>query len=243
MNLRQGTFRLHRWLGLVIALQLLAWSLGGLYFTLFDIETIRGTADAVEMAPVSIELPAVLADAGAVARIAGREVVAAVLTTRRGRAVWELQGPEGRPLVLADPGDGALIPPVTSGEAERIARIDFRHPAGIVEAVWIESDPPLEFRGGRLPVWQVVLDHPKKVTLYIDPVNGEVLARRSRKWRIFDFFWMLHIMDYSEREDFSHPLLTAAALLAVLSALSGVLLWGYRIFRPRRQPVRPRRDG
>ena len=81
------------------------------------------------------------------------------------------------------------------------------------------------------------------MNLYIDPVNGEVLSRRSRKWRIFDFFWMLHIMDYGEREDFHHPLLTAAALLAVLSALSGILLWGYRIFRRRRHPVRPHRGG
>jgi len=243
MNLRQGTYRLHRWLGIVVALQLLAWSLGGLYFTLFDIEEIRGTADAVETAPVPLLLPEVLADAGAVARAAGQEVLAAVLTTRRGRTVWELQGLDRRPLVLADPDGGALIPPVTAEEAERIALADFVHPARVVEAVWIESEPPSEFRGGRLPVWQVALDHPKKVNLYIDPVNGEVLARRSGKWRVFDFFWMLHIMDYGEREDFHHPLLTAAAFLAALSALSGILLWGYRLFRPRRHPVRPHRDG
>ncbi len=243
MNPRRGTYRLHRWLGLLVALQLLAWSLGGLYFTLFDIDEIRGTADAAESAPVPIQLPEVLADAGAVARAAGQQVFAAVLATRRGRTVWELQARDGRPLVLADPSTGDLIAPVTSNEARRIALADFIHEAQVVKAVWIESDPPVEFRGGRLPVWQVVLDHPKKVNLYIDPVNGEVLSRRSRKWRIFDFFWMLHIMDYGEREDFHHPLLTAAALLAVLSALSGILLWGYRIFRPRRRPGHPLRDG
>jgi len=243
VNLRQGTYKLHRWLGLVVALQLLAWSLGGLYFTLFDIDEIRGTADAVEERPVPVALPELLADAGAVARLAGQEVLAAALTTRRGRTVWELQGVNGRPLVLADPDTGDLIAPVDSSEAERIALADFLHPARVGDVVWIEADPPVEFRGGRLPVWQVVLDHPKKVSLYIDPVNGEVLARRSRKWRIFDFFWMLHIMDYGEREDFNHPLLTAAATLAVLSALSGILLWGYRLFRPRRRPDRPRRDG
>ena len=240
---RQGIYKLHRWLGLVIALQLLAWSLGGLYFTLFDIETIRGNADSAEIAPAPIELPAVLADAGAVARIAGQEVLAAVLTTRRGRTVWELQGTGGRPLMLVEPADGGFVSPVTAGEAKRIALADFIHPAEVAGTVWIDVDPPVEFRGGRLPVWQVALDHPKRVNLYIDPVNGEVLARRSRKWRIFDFFWMLHIMDYGQREDFHHPLLTGASSLAVLTALSGILLWGYRMFRPRRRPVRPPRDG
>lgn len=243
MSLRQGTYRVHRWLGLVIALQLLAWSLGGLYFTLYPIEEIRGDADAAATDPAPVPLPAVLSDAGAVARAAGQDVLAAVLTTRRGRTVWELQGRDGRPLVLAEPETGTLIRPVTSTEAERIALADFIHEAGDVQAVWIETDPPVEYRGGRLPVWQVELDHPKKVTLYIDPVNGEVLSRRSRKWRIFDFFWMLHIMDYGEREDFNHPLLTAASALAVLTALTGVLLWGYRVFRPGRRPGRLHRGG
>jgi len=243
MNLRLGAYRLHRWIGLIVGLQLLAWSLGGLYFTLFEIETIRGDTDAAVRAPAPIVLPELLADAGAVARITKQEVLAAALINRRGRLVWELQGAAGRPLVLVDPSDGDLIPPVTADEAERIALSDFIHEARVVETVWIEAEPPLEFRGGRLPVWQVVLDHPKKVNLYVDPVNGEVLSRRSRKWRIFDFFWMLHIMDYGQREDFHHPLLTAAALLAVFSALSGILLWGYRLFRPRRRPDHLRRGG
>ena len=212
----------------------MAWSLGGLYFTLFDIGEIRGVADAaVYDLPAPVELPEILASAGAVASAAGQEVIAAVLTTRRGRTVWELQGRGGRPLVLVNPATGDLVSPVTSEEARRIALADFIHPARVVEAVWIEADPPGEFRAGRLPAWQVILDHPKHVHLYIDAVNGEILARRNRKWRIFDFFWMLHIMDYSEREDFHHPLLTAAGVLAALTALSGVMLWGWRL-RPRR---------
>ena len=35
---------------------------------------------------------------------------------------------------------------------------------------------------------------------------------------------MLHIMDYSEREDFSTPWLTLVAALGVLSAASGLTL-------------------
>ena len=42
----------------------------------------------------------------------------------------------------------------------------------------------------------------------VDAGSGEVTAVRHDRWRLFDWFWMLHIMDYDERSDFSTPLLT-----------------------------------
>jgi len=51
--------------------------------------------------------------------------------------------------------------------------------------------------------------------------NGDLVTRRNRLWRIYDFAWMLHIMDYREREDFNHPLLVSASFLALLVVLSG----------------------
>jgi hypothetical protein len=240
MNVRKNTFRLHRWLGLIIGLQLLAWSLGGLYFTLFDIDAVRGDMDAVEQEPAPLVLPenGILArDAIAVAVAAGvdaGEVLSLAALTRRGRGVWELRGQGRRPLALVELTTGEILPPVSRAEAEAVALADFVHPATVLQATLIEADPPQEFRGGRLPAWQVVLDHPKEVSIYIDAINGQVLSRRNRVWRWFDFFWMLHIMDYDQREDFHHPLLTAASAFAVLTAMTGIVLWGFRLV-PRRK--------
>ncbi len=55
-------------------------------------------------------------------------------------------------------------------------------------------------------------------------VNRE-LDRRTTRWRVFDFFWMLHVLDFESRDDFNHPLLQVAALLGLLIALSGVIFW------------------
>ena len=38
----------HRWLGLIAGIQLLLWTISGLYFTLIPIETIRGNHLLVE---------------------------------------------------------------------------------------------------------------------------------------------------------------------------------------------------
>ncbi len=89
----------------------------------------------------------------------------------------------------------------------------------------------VEFRGGRIPVYQVILDHPKRPHNYVCPLTGEVLKRRNNLRRIFDFFWMLHIMDYGAREDFNHWLLTGTSVLAIMTSASGLALWWWR--RPR----------
>jgi len=67
----------------------------------------------------------------------------------------------------------------------------------------------------------------RHTTLYVSPQTGEVVARRNDLWRAFDFVWMLHIMDYDEREDFNHPLLIATAATALLFVLSGLGMLGY----------------
>jgi hypothetical protein len=84
---------------------------------------------------------------------------------------------------------------------------------------------------GRLPVWRVDFDDRAATTLYIAADNGDVVTRRNRIWRIYDFAWMLHIMDYRERADFNHPLLVWASALAFLVALSGVYLIGVTSWR------------
>jgi hypothetical protein len=50
---------------------------------------------------------------------------------------------------------------------------------------------------------------------------------------------MLHIMDFETREDFNHLLLQIAAVLGLVIALSGVILWAVttRVFRRRPRPV------
>ncbi len=235
MNLRRHTFKIHRWLGLVVSLQLLAWSVGGLYFTLFDIEAIHGTTDSTpQQQPAAIPpeggTTATQAIATAIADgIDQNRVHSVMLLHRRGLLVWELRDSAHHAIALVSVNGGGLLPMVDEEEARKIALADFIHPASVIESRLIEADPPGEFRGRRLPAWRIDLDHSKAVHLYIDAISGKIVARRNRIWRIFDFFWMLHIMDYDEREDFHHPLLTSASILAVLTSLSGVMLWGWRL--------------
>ncbi len=85
----------------------------------------------------------------------------------------------------------------------------------------------MEIQTRRLPLWRVDFADRFSTSFYIDPYTGALATRRHQYWRIFDFLWMLHIMDYSDREDFNNPLIIFVALIAIWLGISGfILLFG-----------------
>jgi uncharacterized iron-regulated membrane protein len=102
--------------------------------------------------------------------------------------------------------------------------------------VWVEeAAPDAEIRGRDLPLWKVGFSVPESLNLYIEPWTGELVARRTARWRVFDFLWMLHIMDFEERDDFNTLLLHLAAALGLVLGITGLIYWlmTTRLFRKR----------
>lgn len=228
--MNRALYFLHRWLGLVVAAQLLAWSAGGLLFSLLDIDDVHGDLDRVRASPSELKVSEgapIIAVERALALV--DHPSRATLVERRGQLVWQIDSESGKRVV--DAHSGALLARVDEAEATRLALADVTGARGVLSVALLEHDPPIEYREKPLPAWQVVVDHDKTIHIYVDAVTGEVTARRNAKWRLYDFFWMLHVMDYGEREDFHHPWLTALAVLAVLVSSSGLVLWGTRAAR------------
>jgi len=82
---------------------------------------------------------------------------------------------------------------------------------------------------------EITYDDNDKTRIYLDAKTAELKAVRTRIWRVFDFMWMLHIMDYKERENFNTWWLRLFSGAAALFALSGLALVAHRVFmRPKR---------
>ena len=60
--------------------------------------------------------------------------------------------------------------------------------------------------------------------VYVDAKNGAIRARRNDVWRRYDFFWMLHTMDYRGRDNFNNPLIVTIGMAALWLSISGVVL-------------------
>ena len=143
------------------------------------------------------------------------------------RAVYEVRGADGP--VLFDASNGERLSPISEEVARAVAEQDFIG-EGALQNIALISDPPPEYRGPR-PVWRADFDDRLRTRLYISPDTGAVTARRNDVWRVYDFFWMLHIMDYGARENFNNPLLRAASAAGFVFALSGLLMLFLRTSR------------
>ena len=217
--------RWHIWLGWLVGVPLLLWTLTGLWMVARPIEEVRGADLRAEAAA----LPSALVPV--VPRLDGRAVDRIDLVPRADRPVWIVRfaGGDRR---AADAGTGAMLPRVDAALAGAIADAALVNP-GEVERVsaFAAVDAPLDLRQERSS-WQVVYRDGLRV--YVDALTGEVLAVRSNQWRWFDFMWGLHIMDLQTREDIHHPLLIGFAALASLSCLFGFAL----LFRRRKARVK-----
>ena len=241
MKPRKATYLMHRWLGAIIAVQLLAWSVGGFVFSILDINDVRGASDANAIVHDPLtpdELGALPEAVAASIRQVGASEIGSVTFTARGLgAFWEVRSTQGKVIARLRP-DGSEAGLISSDDATRIATRDFVQDAKARSAELLLDNPPTEYRGGALPAYRVELDHPKNPHIYIHAPTGQITARRNDQWRAFDFFWMLHTMDYAGRDNFNHPLLTIASVIAILTTIAGLSLWAWRFVPRKKRAVR-----
>lgn len=227
--------RTHRWLGFLIGIQLLAWTVSGLYFSWNPIEDVRGEhlmapAPSLALSDTALASPSTVLAALHTAHPTLQQVDGIHLRRLLGTPVYEIPfrtDAGTRQYALADARTGTLRPPLTEAEAVSLAQADFVPdvPVRSVERV-TEAPDGSEYRSVPLPAYRVAFDHPSETRLYVSAARGRIEARRNGTWRWFDWLWMLHIMDYESRDDFNHWLLQAFSIFGVATVLSGFVLGG-----------------
>ena len=226
--------KLHKWVGLLVGVQFLLWLASGLVMSVFDHHAVSGAARRAP-APTERLWPLEgLQAPSAVLAAAGRQADLLETGWLGARPVYKLSL-EGKGW-LVDAASGRPVR-VTAADVLAAARADYRGSAAPGAPRLLES-PGLEARRHAGPVWRVDFGDAEGTTLYLSSVDATVLERRNDLWRWFDVAWMLHIMDYSGREDFNNSLVVMAAVAGVWMSLSGVWLLaaGFRLreFIPRR---------
>ena len=218
--------KVHKWLALLMAVQIMFWFVSGLFFAWFPIERVRSEhAKAEQVAP---PVPLDQAAAG-LARLRAAGVTGAeTVEVRRllGRPVALLRAGE-RPPVVYDLADGRQLSPIPMTLAAQIAEADH---AGDLRASRVSriTEDTTEYRAA-LPAWRVDFEDGEGRSLYVAADTGQVTARRSTLWRAYDFLWGLHIMDWRGHEDFNSWLLVIATLLATIMSLAGIILLPSRL--------------
>ncbi len=219
--------KLHRWVGLVIGLQFLLWMGSGLLMALLDHDTVSGHATRTHSAASDWPLGEVLAPA-TVAAAAGTGLDAVESAWLLDAPMYKLTRKGASWLVDARSGARRVL---TARDATALAVADYNG-NGQPAAPILLAEPGLEARRHKGPLWKVAFGDAANTTLYLSASDGKVLERRNDTWRLFDIAWMLHIMDYSGRADFNHPLVIMAAAGGTWMAVTGLWLL-FAVFRLR----------
>ncbi len=166
--------KIHKYLSLAISVQLLLWTISGIYFSFNKIEDVRGSQYLKEKK---------------------------VVETFKGNKI----GLEQALLIVTDK--------------------TFLKPISIIEIT--DDKAGSEYRGRSLPLYKVetIDEDNKKINVYLDPYSEKIVAIRSNQWRVWDFMWGIHIMDWNERDNIGNIFLKIFSILALLSALSGIYLF------------------
>ncbi len=220
---------LHRWLGLFASIQLLLWTLSGLFFTIPDIKDVRGDqyrvwekADEIQR----LDQNNLFAVSSLLKNLnINKEEDYTILLKRRADR-WVYQVDSSNQISNYDAISGERLFFITPDEASLIVSRETNLKPKKVELI-NDKKSGSEYRGRNLPLYRVFVEEPQKGMVYVDPNTGEIAAIRTRLWRTFDFLWSLHIMDYRERDDFSHWLIRIFAFIGLMTIVSGMLLWYY----------------
>ena len=204
----------HKYLSFFISLQLFLWTISGIYFAFNKIELVRGEQyRLIESFPINFDE----------VKFSRSDVQQVKAINRLGETIFVVSGSKGTEYLDAF---GSPVNKLNKNEVFEIVSLSSTlFPIDLEEIS--ESSKGSEFRGRDLPLYKVTSlnDKDKKINLYLNVFSGEITAVRSLQWRIWDLMWGFHIMDWQTRDKINNIFLRIFSILALISSISGILLF------------------
>jgi hypothetical protein len=215
-----------------VGFQFLIWSITGVYMVSMDIHFIHGETlqrtekSKVELNTISYSITELITTFPSADKI--------TLVNRLERPIYQFRVsiPIKKWLVV-DAKTGELLPDINQTQAVNIAKNSYSQLDKVsnVRLISDKNELPSELSSRHLPVWQVTFEHYSSPTFYISQQSGSIVTKRHDFWRVFDWMWRFHIMDYDDGKNVANWFLLLVALLGSLAAVSGAILTYFRVIK------------
>ena len=239
MKLNKQLFirKTHRYLGLFIGIQFLGWTISGIYFSWNNIDNVHGDHLRINASFISPDVE-VASPTEAIKNLKNTKSVdslhSVLLINLLGKPAYQLayfSGHVGEGMhhhlhyALADAETGQLRAPLNKEEAIAVATAHIKEGASQHNVEYIEqANSHHEYRERPLPAWAISFTDPN-CTVYISAEMGTFQTIRHDQWRVFDFLWMFHTMDYAGRDNFNNWLLKILSIAGLFTVVSGFTLY------------------
>ena len=204
----------HKYLSFFISIQLLLWTISGIYFSFNKIELVRGeqylkiVEKPINLGVLNFNTP--YSEKVSIINRLGKEIV--IVSSRGSKKYLDKNG---------NPLDKLSSLEAVESVKSQTTLLPF-------QAIEItDNKSGSEFRGRSLPIYKVESRNIKNddINVYVNIYSGEIMAIRSPQWRIWDLMWGFHIMDWNERDNINNLLLKIFSILALVSSVTGLILF------------------
>lgn len=240
LALRRVAQWLHKWLALLVGIQVVAWLLGGAIFALMPFDAWVKSAEIIRKAPK----PTADTPLFPLADIAIRHApLRSIELFGQGKNFYyRLTDPAGKKS-LVDAVSGVPVTRPDESQIRRAAKDIYLGESQIGSVRLITKPEPkamwlVDELHGKTDVWQANFTDRFNTRLYFSADSGEFIRVRNDAWVLYDFFWRLHIMDYGGGEDFNNIFMRILSPLALVLAGSGIVMLFFSQFRKRRRGAR-----
>lgn len=224
---------LHKWVALLVAIQMCIWIGTGIYFNLMDQQATRGNqyrADSPNQTK-NLEPLIALSDLSQFTRPVHSVDFIAILGTPFYEVKYQQPAHNyfAQNSVLVNAISGEVSEQIDANTAQHIATLSYSGP-GEVNGVNLLTPPISDLPKERNAVWQVQFTDDVNTTVYIAAHNGKLIKHVNDLSRLKDFMMMLHFMDYFNEGSFNTIQLQLFSLIALTLSLTGVF-WLIQLWR------------
>jgi hypothetical protein len=210
---------------LFVGLQLLTWSITGTYMVLMDIDYIHG--DTLVAKKQKILSPEQVEYSFKELLVAYPQATKIELGLMLKQAVYRFNIDKKKVLISAL--DGQQLSPINEQLATSIAKELYNDKRVSIAKVQLLTDnSPSELSDRHLPVWRIDFDDFASPSFYISATSGQLVTKRHTYWRLFDWMFVFHVMDYIGGEA-DNKLLLLFTVLAFMASIFGLMLTYYRL--------------
>ena len=204
----------HKYLSFFISIQLLLWTISGIYFSFNKIELVRGeqylkiVEKPINLGVLNFNTP--YSEKVSIINRLGKEIV--IVSSRGSKKYLDKNG---------NPLDKLSSLEAVESVKSQTTLLPF-------QAIEItDNKSGSEFRGRSLPIYKVESRNIENddINVYVNIYSGEIMAIRSPQWRIWDLMWGFHIMDWNERDNINNLFLKIFSILALVSSVTGLILF------------------
>jgi uncharacterized iron-regulated membrane protein len=222
---------LHKWLSLLVFIQLFIWLGTGLFFNLMDHDKARGNQYKKAIVSQQVDFQRLLNPDLIIAN-STLPVSEVALIQRLGNPYYLLTHQKGLyshfnshySLVDAYTGEALVIDVHT---AVKLAKATYQGASAIGGVFKLES-PMADMPKERNTTWQVNFLDDLNTSVYVDASSGRLVGHSNDDKRFVDLFFMLHFMDYpflgkGSVGGFNNGQITFVALLTLIFCLTGFI--------------------